>query len=53
VLVDNFVKAGSLVVPAGLKMPIEGLAPGVYKLELKALDSTGSFAIRTAEFEIL
>jgi hypothetical protein len=53
VLVDNFVKDGSVVVPAGLRMPIEGLAPGVYKLELKALDSTGSFATRTADFEIL
>jgi VWFA-related protein len=53
VLVDNFVKAGSLVVPAGLRMPIEGLAPGTYRLELKALDSTGSFATRTADFEIL
>jgi hypothetical protein len=53
VLVDNFVKAGSPVVPAGLRLPIEGLAPGLYRLELKALDSTGSFAIRTADFEIL
>jgi hypothetical protein len=53
VLVDNFVKDGSVVVPAGLRMPIEGLAPGTYKLELKALDSTGSFATRTADFEIL
>jgi VWFA-related protein len=53
VLVDNFVKAGSLVVPAGLRMPIDALAPGQYRLELKALDSTGAFAIRTADFEIL
>jgi VWFA-related protein len=53
VLVDNFVKAGSVVVPAGLRMPIEALAPGLYRLELKALDSTGAFAIRTADFEIL
>jgi hypothetical protein len=52
VLVDNFVKPGSPVVPAGLRLPIEGLAPGGYRLELKALDSTGAFAIRTADFEI-
>ncbi len=53
VLVDNFVKAGSPVVPTGLRLPIEALAPGLYRLELKALDSTGAFAIRTADFEIL
>jgi hypothetical protein len=53
VAVDNFVKAGSPVVPTGLRLPIEGMAPGQYRLELKALDSTGSFAIRTADFEIL
>ena len=53
VVVDSFVKAGSPVVPTGLRLPIEALAPGFYRLELKALDSTGSFAIRTADFEIL
>ncbi len=53
VLVDNFVKAGNPVVPAGLRLPIEGLAPGPYKLEVKGLDSTGSFAVRTVEFEII
>jgi VWFA-related protein len=53
VLVDNFVKAGSPVVPAGLRLPIEGLAPGQYKLEVKGLDSTGSFATRTVDFEII
>jgi hypothetical protein len=53
VLVDGFVHAGSPVVPAGLLLPIQALTPGPYRLELKALDSTGSFAIRTADFEIL
>jgi VWFA-related protein len=53
VLVDNFVHAGSPVVPTGLLLPIEKLPPGAYRVELKALDSTGSFAIRTADFEIL
>jgi hypothetical protein len=53
VMVDNFVKAGSPVVPAGLLLPIEALTPGLYRLELKGLDSAGSFAIRTADFEIL
>src|ERR1022692_2743852 len=53
VVVDNFVKAGSPVAPTGLRLPLEALAPGLYRLELKGLDSNGSFAIRTADFEIL
>jgi VWFA-related protein len=53
VLVDNFVHAGSPVVPTGLLLPTEKLPPGSYRVELKAVDSTGSFAIRTADFEIL
>jgi hypothetical protein len=51
--VNDFVKAGSPVVPTGMRLPIEGLAPGQYRLELRAVDSTGSFATRTADFEIL
>jgi hypothetical protein len=53
VKVNDFVKAGSPVVPTGMRLPIEGLAPGRYRLELRAVDSTGSFATRTADFEIL
>jgi hypothetical protein len=53
VLVDNFVKPGSPVVSTGLLVPIDKLTPGTYRLEIKALDSTGAFAIRTADFEIL
>ena len=51
--VNEFVKAGSSVVPTGMRLPIEGLSPGHYRLELRAVDSTGSFATRTADFEIL
>ena len=43
VLVDNFVHAGSPVVPTGLLLPIDKLPPGAYRVELKALDSTGQF----------
>jgi VWFA-related protein len=53
VKVNDFVKAGSPVVPTGMRLPIEGLAPGQYRLELRAVDSTGSFVTRTADFEIL
>jgi VWFA-related protein len=51
--VNSFVHEGSPVVPTGLRVPIENLAPGQYRLEIRAVDSTGSFAIRTADFEIL
>jgi VWFA-related protein len=53
VKLNDFVKAGSPVVPTGMRLPIEGLAPGQYRLEIRAVDSTGSFATRTADFEIL
>jgi VWFA-related protein len=53
VKVNDFVKAGSPVIPTGMRLPIEDLAPGQYRLELRAVDSTGSFATRTADFEIL
>jgi len=53
VKLNDFVHAGSPVVPTGLRLPIEDLAPGLYRLELRAVDSTGSFATRTADFEIL
>jgi hypothetical protein len=53
VRVNDFVHAGSPVVPTGLRLPIEDLKPGLYSVELKAVDSTGNFATRTAEFEIL
>ena len=51
--VDNFVHAGSPVVPTGLRLPIESLAPGAYRVELKTVDSAESFAIRTADFEVM
>ena len=53
VKLNDFVKAGSPVVPTGMRLPIEDLAPGQYRLEIRAADSTGSFATRTADFEIL
>jgi hypothetical protein len=53
VKVDSFVHAGSPVVPTGLRLPIDKLRPGQYRVEIRAEDSTGSFAVRTADFEIL
>ena len=40
------------VVPLGMRLPLDKLAPGTYRLELKALDSVGRSATRTAEFDL-
>ncbi|HXM20385.1 MAG TPA: VWA domain-containing protein [Terriglobales bacterium] len=55
--VDNGSKAatqpGSSVVPLGIKLPMAALAPGSYRVELRALDSVGNTAKpRTADFEV-
>jgi VWFA-related protein len=52
VVINNYVRAGNPVVAAALRLPIAGFKPGPYRIELKALDATGSFAIRTADFEV-
>jgi hypothetical protein len=46
------VRTGNPVVAAALRLPLAELKPGNYRLELKALDSTGNFATRTADFDI-
>ena len=46
-------KAGSPLVPLGLKLPVAELPPGSYRLELKAVDSAGNVSQpRTADFEV-
>jgi len=50
---ESFVKPGSPIVAAGLRMPHENLPPGMYTLEVRGLDSTGAFAVRTADFEVI
>jgi hypothetical protein len=52
VKIDNYVRPGNPVVAAALRLPLADLKPGAYRVELKALDSTGNFATRTADFEI-
>lgn len=47
------VNAGNPVVPVGMKLPLDKLPPGSYRLELKAVDSAGSASqLRTADFEV-
>jgi len=46
-------QTNSLVVPLGIKLPVATLAPGSYRVEVRALDSAGnSSSLRTADFEV-
>jgi len=46
-------KAGNALVLLGLKLPVDMLPPGSYRLELKAVDSAGNTTQpRTADFEV-
>jgi VWFA-related protein len=47
------VKPGNALVPVGLKLPVDTLPPGSYRLELKAMDTAGNTSQpRTADFEV-
>jgi VWFA-related protein len=47
------VKAGSPLVPVGLRLPVADLLPGSYRLELKGVDTAGNVTQpRTADFEV-
>jgi hypothetical protein len=49
----NNVHAGNAVVPVGLKLPLENLTPGVYRAEVKAIDTAGNASVvRAAEFAV-
>ena len=50
--ISQYIRPGSPVVAAGLKVPVQGLTSGNYRLEVKALDSAGNFALRSADFVI-
>ncbi len=46
-------KDGVPVIPMGLKLPVASLAPGSYRVELRAIDSVGGTSkTRTADFEV-
>jgi hypothetical protein len=44
---------GNPVIPVGLKLPVDKLGPGSYRVELKAVDSAGNFSQpRSADFDV-
>jgi VWFA-related protein len=45
-------QAGSPTVPVAAKIPIESLAPGSYKVEIKGVDDAGKEFKRIADFQI-
>jgi hypothetical protein len=50
---DPATQPGNPVIPIGMKLPVATLAPGSYRLDLRALDAAGhSSQTRSAEFEV-
>lgn len=49
---DARMHSGNLVIPLGLRIPLESLPPGAYKAELNAVDSAGAKSQRVANFDI-
>jgi hypothetical protein len=46
-------KTGNPVIPVGLRLPVDQLGPGAYRVELKAVDSSGNTSkVRTADFDV-
>jgi hypothetical protein len=50
--VNKAIRQGSPLIPVGLKLPIEKLTPGAYRVEVKAVDSLGASKVRTTDFDI-
>jgi hypothetical protein len=48
----KFVRPGNPVIPIGLKIPVEQIGPGAYRLEMKAQDSAGRSWSRTTDFDV-
>jgi hypothetical protein len=51
--VAPLIRAGNAVIPIGLKLPINSLAAGGYRAEVKAVDSVGNSSVaRVADFDL-
>ena len=49
----NAIQPGNPVIPLGLKLPVASLAPGSYRVELRAMDAQGvSTSFHSADFEV-
>ena len=45
-------KSTNPVLPVGLKLPVTGLAPGTYRVEMSGMDKPGKPVVRTTDFDI-
>ena len=45
-------QAGSPTIPLGAKIPVDSLAPGTYKIEVKAMDNAGKEYQRTTDIQL-
>ncbi len=53
ILINDFIRPGNPVVPAGFKLPIDQLQAGDYRLEVRGRDSAGNAStVRTADFSV-
>jgi hypothetical protein len=50
--VANFIRKGNPVVPIGLKLPVNGLTAGAYRLEITAMDGAGRTMVRATDFDV-
>jgi hypothetical protein len=48
----KFLRAGNPVAPVGLKVPLDQLTAGGYKVEIKVVDSAGRSWTRATEFDL-
>jgi hypothetical protein len=48
-----YIKAGSPMIPVGLRLPLEKLDPGSYRAEFQAKDTAGNVSmLRSTDFEV-
>jgi hypothetical protein len=45
-------KSGNPVLPVGLKLPLNSLAPGAYRLEMSAVNKAGKPVVRSTDFDV-
>src|SRR6266403_13809 len=51
---DDFIQKGNSVIPIGLKVKVDGLKPGSYRLVMQAVDSAKNHAPdRSVDFEVI
>lgn len=51
--VATAIRPGSPMIPIGVKLPVESLAPGSYRAEVRAVDSMGhQTVLRSADFDL-